>query len=185
MPKPEQDQNRASPKRPPMRLRDTLDFQRVYNAQEALHGPSVVVFYSVNGLPVARVGVSVGRKHGNAVKRNRIKRVLREAFRQVKEQMPAGYDYVLIPRRSVKEYKTCDVRSALENLARKIPLPGEGTRLAQARKGDTAPARAAQPANTRAPTPQGAQDTQGKETAAKPRRGISSRTFIKRPPQKP
>ena len=152
--------------RPQQRLRNPQDFQNVYAGQEALHGPSLVVFFCMNGLPVSRMGVSVGRKHGNAVRRNRIKRVLREAFRLTQGLLPAGYDYVLIPRRGVKTFRTADLRAVLASLARRVPLPGEGTRAAQAKKGqvpeDTSSAR-----------------------AVKQRRGISSRTFLKKPPPKP
>ncbi|MCW8130124.1 MAG: ribonuclease P protein component [Planctomycetota bacterium] len=181
MPKQEQGPGRAHGRRAPLRLRESTDFQRVYNAQEALHGPNVVVFYCANGLPLARMGVSVGRKHGNAVRRNRIKRVLREAFRQAQDILPSGYDYVLIPRRGVREYRTCDVRASLEHLARKIPLPGEGTRLAQARAGEAPPP----PARPTQGAPIRTMGSENGEKQAKPRRGISSRTFIKRPPPKP
>jgi len=148
------------------RLRDPAEFQRVYEAQEALHGPSMVIFFKPNGLAYSRLGVSVGRKHGNAVRRNRIKRVLREAYRRLQHHLPSGLDYVLIPRRGVKQYRTAEVLEILEGLARKIPLAGEGTRSAVSRAGEN-------------------KEEAAGSSGAKRRRGISKRIFIKRPPPKP
>ena len=51
-----------------------------------------------NGLPDTRLGLAVGRRHGDAVHRNRIKRVLREAFRLCRHQLPAGLDLACAPR---------------------------------------------------------------------------------------
>ncbi len=51
-----------------------------------------------NGLPDTRLGLAVGRRHGDAVRRNRIKRVLREAFRLCRHQLPAGLDLACAPR---------------------------------------------------------------------------------------
>ena len=115
------------------RLKRTADFQTVYDARKAIHSSSVVIFYSPNGLPFSRLGVSVGRKHGHAPRRSRIKRVLREAFRHARDRMPAGYDYILVPRRGVERFKSAEVRGTLEELAKRIPLPREGQRLAEAR----------------------------------------------------
>jgi len=95
------------------RLHAPRDFERVYAGKQAVHASEVVVFYSPNGMQRARLGVSVSTKHGNAVRRNRIKRVFRAAYRQCQSILPQGFDYVLIPRKGVKEYSTALVAAAL------------------------------------------------------------------------
>ena len=58
----------------------------------------LLVYARENALAFSRLGVSVGRKLGNAVRRNRFKRLLREAFRIARADLPAGLDFVVIPR---------------------------------------------------------------------------------------
>lgn len=51
-----------------------------------------------NGLSFNRLGVAVGKKNGSAVARNRIKRLLREAFRLTRLQQAVGFDLVVVPK---------------------------------------------------------------------------------------
>ena len=102
------------------RVRDSKDFQRVYAGRQKVNTSNVIVCYSPNGLPLSRLGVSVGVKHGNAVRRNRIKRVFRAAFRGAAALLPAGLDYVLIPQSGVKEYSSAAVLASLTDAAKRI-----------------------------------------------------------------
>ena len=56
----------------------------------------LILYMAENNCGHPRLGVSVGKSCGNSVMRNRLKRLLREAFRQNQEQIPAGFDYLLM-----------------------------------------------------------------------------------------
>jgi ribonuclease P protein component len=71
-------------------------FFLVFVAPSALRGMPAV---AASGLPATRLGVTVTRKVGKAVKRNRIKRLVREAFRREHHALPAGLDMVWVAKR--------------------------------------------------------------------------------------
>lgn len=88
------------------RLSRSGDFDRAYRDGKS-HANRHVVLYAFprdddSGEDV-RLGVSVGRKVGGAVERNRVKRAMREAFWSLSSRLPAGYDFVLVGRSGVAE----------------------------------------------------------------------------------
>jgi len=80
------------------RLSGRKAFARVFGGRHAAGNRLVVVYAMPNELDYARLGLTVGRRHGSAVRRNQIKRLLREAFRLSGDRMPRGYDLVCVPR---------------------------------------------------------------------------------------
>lgn len=80
-------------------LRRTSEFRRAFHEGKTAAGKYVVVHAVPNGLEIVRVGFPVGKKMGGAVKRNRIKRLLREAVRLSGAMPNQGYDFVIVPRR--------------------------------------------------------------------------------------
>src|SRR5215467_11908865 len=85
--------------RPHEHLRRRADFQRVYDRRRSVSNDWLIVYACENGLPHLRLGLSVSRKVGGAVQRNRLRRLYREAFRLTRHEMPVGLDLILIPRR--------------------------------------------------------------------------------------
>ena len=78
-------------------LRATSDFERVYALKCKAADGVLLIFVARNEMPVTRIGLSVSKKHGGAVVRNRLKRLLREAFRLMQHQIPTGFDLIAIP----------------------------------------------------------------------------------------
>ncbi len=84
------------------RLLDTTQYRRVFQRRLSVANNILVVHGCENDLPYMRLGLSVSRKVGNAVVRNRWKRLIRESFRVHIRFLPEGVDIVVLPRRGMK-----------------------------------------------------------------------------------
>jgi ribonuclease P protein component len=80
------------------RLGGKREFSMVFEAKTRESRGPLMVYAKPNELGHGRLGISISRKVGIAVRRNRIKRLLREAFRMMQHDLPAGYDLVVVVR---------------------------------------------------------------------------------------
>lgn len=85
------------------RLRLTRDFDRVFKEGKALQSDFFTVMYIKNGFEYNRIAVMVRRKFGKAHQRNKIRRWIKEAYRLMKNDLPKGFDIVILPRKSLSE----------------------------------------------------------------------------------
>lgn len=74
------------------------DFKRAYTRGRFVASPLLVTYAVKNRFNCIRVGISSSKKTGNAVCRNRSKRVIREAFRIIKNDLNTGFDIVFVTR---------------------------------------------------------------------------------------
>jgi len=80
------------------RLRRDSDFQRVYGLRHRRESGPLLVYAAPGELPHPRLGLSVGRRVGGAVIRNRVKRRLRASFRRIRLELSEPFDYVVVVR---------------------------------------------------------------------------------------
>jgi len=116
-----------------LRLLTPAQFQAVRAARWARHAGPLRVAGRPNGLPHARLGLAVSRRAGNAVRRNRIKRMLREAFRLHRHEWPGGLDLVVMTKPhdpATLEQYTRWLGEAVMKLDRQIRTQSAGARSA-------------------------------------------------------
>lgn len=130
--------------RPKEHLRSRSDFARVYGGRCRRGDDALTVYVAENGLGWSRLGLSVGKRVGGAVSRNKIRRRIREAFRISKHELPEGLDIICVAT-AVAADKKYDIAQALPKLvsqaARRLRSKPEN-RPPKAESGqDTPPAR--------------------------------------------
>lgn len=90
------------------------NFRRAYAKGKSFVSPVLVTYVMKNRVHCVRVGITTSKKIGNAVLRNRSRRVIREAARQVVPTIEGGYDLIFVARGKTPYVKTTDVLLAMK-----------------------------------------------------------------------
>ena len=104
------------------RLTSSTDFERVRQTGKSFSHPLVVLIAAENQLDRVRVGVTAGKRVGNAVMRNRAKRLMRAGIDHYLQDLVPGWDLVLVARRSLPVAGYWKTSAALAQLLGKAGL---------------------------------------------------------------
>ncbi len=95
------------------RLRKNMEFKRVYSGGKSYWNRNLVLYVRKNALENSRIGITITKKIGNAVVRNRIRRRMKEIYRLKLGNIKGGYDLILIPKKNCVDISYKDLESAM------------------------------------------------------------------------
>lgn len=95
------------------------DFLRAYRKGKNFVHPYIVVYVNKNRVGYTRVGITASKKIGNAVTRNRARRVIRHALQNIVEHDLGGFDLVLVARGQTARQKSTSLEYVLRKILRK------------------------------------------------------------------
>lgn len=105
------------------RLKDNRDFRRVFRRGKSFATRRLVLYYCDNRRPSVRVGFSISKKVGNAVVRNRVKRLLRAGFQSMLPLLSdKGIDIVVVCRKDAAESDYHELMDDLRKLLHKAKI---------------------------------------------------------------
>lgn len=103
-------------------LRNDKDFTRLYRRGKSYGSKYVVLFCIKNGLTYKRKAFLASKKVGNAVRRNRARRLMKECYRQLGGDIKEGYDILFIARNNINDSKCQDVHKSMNRVLKKAGL---------------------------------------------------------------
>ncbi len=119
-----------------VKIRDNKEFTRLYRRGAYEVGSLVVVYAQKSKDGVSRIGITTSKKIGNAVIRNRARRVIRSAYTQIESSVPKGWSFVFVARSRTAGAKSYEVAQELSVLIEKATSRVQRNRAAGASGND-------------------------------------------------
>lgn len=94
-------------------LKQNSDFRRAYGRGKSHTNPALVTYVLKNRAGICRVGITTGKKLGCAVERNRCRRIIKAAYRQIAPFCDAGWDIVFVARHKTKQFKSTQIEKIM------------------------------------------------------------------------
>ncbi|WNQ11504.1 ribonuclease P protein component [Paenibacillus aurantius] len=105
------------------RLAKKEDFQKVYRYGKSMANRQFVLYYMARPqIEAFRLGVSVSKKLGNAVVRNRLRRMMKEIIRLNKDRIPSGFDFILIARKPAADIDYSEMEKNVLHVLKKATM---------------------------------------------------------------
>ena len=101
-------------------LKKNHEFVRIYKKGKFFAGKYIVIYVLKNRFGTNRLGITVNKKIGKSVKRNRVKRLIRESYRLYEDFIPDGMDMVFVARSVETEYGFAEIRREMKFLLKKM-----------------------------------------------------------------
>jgi ribonuclease P protein component len=104
------------------RLTSSTEFRRVRREGKSYAHPLSILITCANGRAISRFGITASKSIGNAVRRNKAKRLLREALRGLMPSISDGWDVILIARSKLLDADWQQIQTAISSLLRRADL---------------------------------------------------------------
>ncbi|MCH3973147.1 MAG: ribonuclease P protein component [Oscillospiraceae bacterium] len=103
-------------------IKENRDFRHIYSRGKNLVSPVVVCYTLKNHCGKVRMGITTSKRIGNAVQRNRSRRVIRAAFWALLPHIRPGHDFIFVARAKTPYVKSTVVKHAMEQQLKKAGL---------------------------------------------------------------
>lgn len=104
-------------------IKKDADFRKVYKRGKSVANRHLVMYTLPNKTQKSRIGISISKKVGNAVTRNRLRRLVKEAFRlNIDPNIKPGYDIVIIGRIRSSEANYSEMEKSLKHISKKADI---------------------------------------------------------------